>query len=296
MDTQQMKCFLTAATCLNFTQAADLLYITQPGLSRRILSLEKELGVQLFVRSNRDVKLTNAGRSLFEDLQHIYSDYERAVNKAIKASKGQTGSLRIGVLDGTYVGDILPNAIAMFTEMYPFVDLSLENYSFNALATLLYEGKLDLALTLYFDILSRQNIAFRIIDKSYDHIAVHRSNPLSEQDKISLADIGDNAFIIISNSDSEKSAQLILDGCRIQGYSPRIKYSPKLQTSMLWVQAGVGVVMLDSRNMLRYDPNVKFLETNQLSDPSLTAAWHQGNTGPFVSIFTELLISAAREK
>lgn len=291
-----MKYFLTAAACLNFTQAAELLYITQPALSRQMASLEKELGAQLFIRTNRDVRLTNAGKSLFADLQHVYDDYERSALRAQNIDSGLTGSLSIGVLDGTYLSDILPWVIEMFAEMFPYVDLSMDNYSFNSLATALYEGKLDIALTLYFDIQSRQSIAFRILEKCHDNIVVHRSNPLSEKDEIDFSDIGDNTFIIISNSDSEKSAQLILDGCRKQGYAPHVKYSPKLQTSMLWVQSGLGVVMLDSRNCLRTDPNLKFLKCPQVSDPSLTAAWHQSNANPFLPIFVELLVSATQRQ
>ena len=293
MNTLQMKYFLTAATCLNFTQAADLLYITQPALSRQMASIENELGVSLFVRTNRDVKLTSAGKSLFEDIKRIYDDYQKSAQRAKNVESGLSGKLSIGVLDGTYLSDILPQAMELFTDMFPYVEMTLDNYSFNSLATLLYEGKLDIAITLFFDIQNRHNIAFRVIEKSYDHIAVHRSNPLSAREEILLSDIGDNTFIIISIADSEKSASLILDGCRKLGFSPNVKYSPKLQTSMLWVQSGLGVVMLDSRNILRTDQNVKFLKVNQVSDPSLTAAWHSGNNNPLLSMFVELLYCAA---
>ena len=58
MNMIQMKYFITAAKCLNFTKAADKLFITQPALSRQIASMEAELNMQLFIRNNRSVRLT----------------------------------------------------------------------------------------------------------------------------------------------------------------------------------------------------------------------------------------------
>ncbi|MDR1572016.1 MAG: LysR family transcriptional regulator [Clostridiales Family XIII bacterium] len=294
MNMLQIKYFLTAAACLNFTQAADLLYITQPALSRQMIAIEKELGTKLFVRTNRSVKLTRAGRYLFENFGILYGDYERLVEKMQGVAHGLSGSLNIGILDGTYVSDLMPSSMKLFTKAFPYVDITLRNHSFNSLAASLYDGRIDLALTLFFDIENRQNIAFRILEKSRDHIAVHRRNPLAARGGIRLSDIGAQTFIISSTDDSEKSAQLILDGCRAMEFLPKIKYSPDIQTSMLWVQADIGVVMLDSRNTLRADPQIKFLDVNQVSNPSLTAAWHQSNNNPFIPMFVELLLAAAQ--
>ncbi len=65
---------------------------------------------------------------------------------------------------------------------------------------------------------------------------------------------------------------------------------------MLWVQAGVGVTMFDSRNMLRKYPDIKFLDVDQVSDPSLTAAWHQNNINPIIPIFVDMLIASAEKR
>lgn len=69
MTITQIKYFITAAKCLNFTKAASKLYITQPALSRQISAIEEELNVQLFVRNNRSVKLTPAGMALVEPFE-----------------------------------------------------------------------------------------------------------------------------------------------------------------------------------------------------------------------------------
>lgn len=66
-----------------------------------------------------------------------------------------------------------------------------------------------------------------------------------------------------------------------------IKFAPSIQTEMLWVQAGVGVCILDSRNLLREDPTVEFLDVEEISDPSLTMAWNVDNYNPVRQIFLE---------
>ena len=285
----QIKYFITAANCLNFTQAADLLYITQPALSRQISAMEKELNLQLFIRSNRSVRLTPAGKVLFKDLRNLHSGYERAVERAKNAQQGLSGQLRVGILDGTQVDDLLPPVITFFSKTYPYVEISLEYHSFNALAALLYDGGLDLAITLFFDIQDRFNLRFQVLEKGRDHIAVLRSHPLAARDAIHLSDLRDETLIIVAYNDSAISPKLILDACQAQGFTPKVRFSPSIQTSMLWVQSGLGVAMLDSRNMLRSYPYIKFLDVDQVSDPSLTAAWHQDNANPALPIFLEAL-------
>ena len=68
MNTTQVKCFLALAETLNFTKAAARLYMSQPGLSRQISSLEQELNTQLFIRGQKGVSMTPAGALLAREL------------------------------------------------------------------------------------------------------------------------------------------------------------------------------------------------------------------------------------
>lgn len=291
MNMTQLKCFVTAAKCLNFTKAADHLYMTQPALSRQISSIEQELDLQLFIRTNRTVKLTPAARVLLEEFQKIYDNYNMAIARAQNAQYGLSGQLNIGILDGTRVDDLFPDVLEHFSQFYPDIEITLRNYSFNGLVERLYEGSLDLAITLYFDIAERSNLEYRIIEKTRDHIAVPRNHPLAQRNAIHLSDLKDETFIIVAYDDSRRSPQLIIDACRKQGFMPKARFSPSIQTSMLWVLAGVGVAMFDTRNMLYDNPKVKFLDVDQVSDPSLTLVWHQDNTNLARNIFTEVFLT-----
>lgn len=290
MTINQIRYFITVAKCLNFTKAADQLYISQSSLSRQISSMESELNLQLFQRTQRYVKLTPAGKVLFNGLEKIHSDYAESVAAAKSVQYGISGNVNIGILDGTIIEDFFPPAIHYFNIHHPNVEISLKNYSFNGLVEGLYDGSLDLAITLFFDIENRNNLMYQIIEKTCDHIAVPIEHPLADEKHITLSDLEDDTFIIIAHDDSCVSGKLILDACKKQGFVPKIRYSPSIQTSMLWVQAGIGVAMLDSRNQLRKNANVRFLNVDSVSDPSLSLVWSQDNLNPYrVTFANELL-------
>ena len=98
MDTEQIRDFLTVARYRNFSKAAEALYIGQPALSRRISALERQLGVQLFLRSSKAVELTRAGEILQEESQHIIEQLEQLEEKMQAAGQGVTGSIRVTMI------------------------------------------------------------------------------------------------------------------------------------------------------------------------------------------------------
>lgn len=293
MNITLMKYFITAARCLNFSKAADLLYISQPALSRQISTLEEKLNVQLFVRDSRSARLTPAGAVLLEEFEEIFNKYNLAVDKAQSIQKGMSGSLNIGILDGAMVGDLFPEALRYFNNYYPSLEINLINYSFSGLVDRLYDGRLDLALTLYFDIKNRSMIEYKIIDKTQDYIVVEKHHPLADREKVSLSDFKDDQFIMTARQDSFESPRLILDECKRQGFIPTVKFVPSVQSVMLMVESGVGVAILDGRNVLRKNDNVKFLEIDSNFEPYLTLAWHHDNKNSSRQLFTEIFLNSS---
>ena len=285
MNLNQIKYFLVAAQCLSFTKAANQLYITQPALSRQIQMMEEELGVILFLRTSRKMQLTPAGVILKERFKNIYDDYNMAVAKARSAYQGLSGELNVGILEGTYVGDLFPNVLQYFSDHYPNVDVRISNYSFGNLIDGINSSELDVIITLKFDIENLADVDFRVIQKTRDHIVVHKNHPLAKKDYVSLKELEDELFIMVSLEDSVESSRLILDAFKRCGVVPKVKFAPSIQAEMLWIQANVGIGMLDSRNILVSSPEVKFLDVDPVSDPSLVVAWNKDTNNPYVPIF-----------
>ena len=130
---------------LHFGRAADALQMSQPPLTVAIKKLERELGVQLFSRTTRNVELTPAGRSYRERISPLLVDLERANHELTEAGLGLRGRLAVGfVSSASYAA--LPGAIRLFRELRPNVDLALHPLTTDEQIDQLLEGKLDLGI------------------------------------------------------------------------------------------------------------------------------------------------------
>jgi DNA-binding transcriptional LysR family regulator len=98
MDLKHLRAAVTVADHLHFGQAAAALGMAQPPLSQQIKALETELGVTLFERTTRAVRLTPAGEAFAEDARNILSVLDSATRRARAAGRGETGELAIGMV------------------------------------------------------------------------------------------------------------------------------------------------------------------------------------------------------
>jgi DNA-binding transcriptional LysR family regulator len=117
-DVHQLKVFAAVAENLSFTRAAEVLFMTQSGVSHQIAALEKRIGVGLFERGSRAVSLTRAGHVLLDHARRIFIALDTAVAAARQASEPDSGLLRIGA-SVTACQYIVPEALREFRESFP---------------------------------------------------------------------------------------------------------------------------------------------------------------------------------
>ncbi|MCX6610869.1 MAG: LysR substrate-binding domain-containing protein [Acidobacteria bacterium] len=145
MEFQQLRYFLAVARTCSFVRAADQLGIAQPSLSQQIQKLERELGISLFDRLGRSLKLTAYGQSLQISAERILREAEEA-RTAIEGLKSEdAGELRVGVIP-TVLPYSLVKPLAEFQRRYPRIDLTLTEAMTDDLIELLRRGELDLAI------------------------------------------------------------------------------------------------------------------------------------------------------
>ncbi|MCJ8013983.1 LysR family transcriptional regulator [Paenibacillus sp. KQZ6P-2] len=124
MITDTLKVFVTVAEQRNFSQAAKLLNLSQPGVSLHIRNLENEFGTKLMHRSPKLVKLTEAGEILFGKAQQILAMYDEAKQDIYMLRDEVTGSLSMGA--SFTIGEyILPRVLAEYAQQYPLVDVQV---------------------------------------------------------------------------------------------------------------------------------------------------------------------------
>src|SRR5215831_13062625 len=125
MQLRQLEYFVAVATTRHFTNAASAVHVAQPSLSKQIRSLERELGAPLFNRARGNITLTPAGETLLPVATRILADVESArvqVQELVGLARGQ---LRLGATP-TLSTVLLPTVLRRFCDMYPRIDIFVE--------------------------------------------------------------------------------------------------------------------------------------------------------------------------
>jgi DNA-binding transcriptional LysR family regulator len=122
----QIRAFLTVARVKGFTQAAQIIHLSQPALTVQIRQLESSLGVRLFDRNTRRVALTNAGRDLVPKFQRLLQEFEAVVTDARDRSTKQQGIVSLGCLPSV-AATYLPKVIAAFRKDNPYINFVLRD-------------------------------------------------------------------------------------------------------------------------------------------------------------------------
>lgn len=145
MELRVLKYFLTVAQEENITKAAKLLHITQPTLSRQLMSLEEKLGVQLFYRSRHKIMLTEDGLLLKRRAGEITELSEKTISELSHNDAGLSGEISIGCGE-TMSMDILAKIIFSFREKYPQVRFDIYSAIADDVKERLERGALDMGL------------------------------------------------------------------------------------------------------------------------------------------------------
>src|SRR5687767_9040410 len=146
-DMHQLRVFTAVAENLSFTRAAEVLFMTQSGVSHQIARLETSIGVKLFDRQARTVTLTRAGRTLLEHARRISVALENAITATRESADPESGSLRIGA-SITACQYIVPEALREFRESFPNYSLRISPGDGPLVTQELLDGSLDLGIVV----------------------------------------------------------------------------------------------------------------------------------------------------
>lgn len=145
MNTFQISCFLAVAEHLNFARAAEQLHVTQPAVTQQIHSLEKELGVSLFARTTRSVRLTQEGRLFLQDARQLFHLANRAKGRFQNASTGGIQDLAVGC-DSYPCLFSLSGVLGQLRQGHPNLHPHLQVVPFPQAFRLLEEGDLEVVV------------------------------------------------------------------------------------------------------------------------------------------------------
>jgi len=145
MEIRHFRYFLCVARHGHFTRAAEQLGIAPPTLSRQIQDMERELGVRLFERSQREVNLTAAGQALLIEAEHAVRQFDAAQLGAQKAARGESGRIELGYVASAAYSGMLQQQVSRYSETCPGVRLNIRELPMAELPGMVRDGLLDLA-------------------------------------------------------------------------------------------------------------------------------------------------------
>lgn len=192
-DLRQLKSFITVAKCGSFSQAASILCIAQPALSRQVRLLEESLGLKLFVRHSRGVVLTAGGEVLQERAIHLL-ELASSINEEVSSASGDvTGEVTFGLLPSvahSLAGDI----IKQFREAYPKVSLKIEVGMSGDIQELTEQKKINLAIT--YEPYRKRNLRYYPLMEEQLYLIGPKQSKIAEYSTISLEEALQHTLVV----------------------------------------------------------------------------------------------------
>jgi DNA-binding transcriptional LysR family regulator len=240
MELRQLRYFVAVAEELHFGRAAKRLGMTQPPLSQQIRGFEEEVGCELLDRrQRRHVRLTPAGEALLPEARRLLREAEGLLRTAMRAARGETGALTIGFAASAMFSPAR-DAIRLFREIHPDVEVRLRELSTEAQADALRREIIDVAIMR--EPAPEPGVASETLLREPFVLAVPGHHPLGAAPSVRVTEIGEQPFVLfpreVAGNLYNQVQALFVEG-RI---APRVvQEALEWQTIIALVDAGLGL-------------------------------------------------------
>lgn len=284
------QCFMEAAKQLNFTRAAEQLYISQPALSKNIAALEEECGMKLFYRDSKKnkVKLTPAGAVFLCEFQKMEKILDGVIEKAKKAESGQEGSLTIGLLFGQILSETTKKVLANIDENFPMIEIEKISGGFRDLRTWLDEGRADMVVTYEEEAGLMKNVLFEEVGETQLGFVVPAGHVLSQKRALKVKDLEGERIIIPDEKETFTIYETFRNLCHMEGFTPREITAPDLNHMNIMAEMGRGIAISREDSLLTKSPNLKFFKSEELGRLKLVAVWKKDNLNPIITFYHQM--------
>jgi DNA-binding transcriptional LysR family regulator len=247
MELRQLRYFVAVAHKRHFTQAAEELSLAQPALSQQIQQLERELGVVLFERTSRRVRLTSAGEALLVRAERILAEVEWAQMEMQEYTGLARGRVVLGALQFLEAFRF-PALLSRFHTRYPGIEIILREEATERLLELLNTGQLDLTIIQIMDeswpleLTASSIVTERLLTEELV-LVVAPNHALAHHQKVTVEELRDEPFVLFKPGSGLRHT--IIQSSMAAGFTPRILFeSGELGTIRSLVAEGLGVSVL----------------------------------------------------
>ena len=244
MELRHLRYFVAVAEEQNITRAASRLHVSQPPLSRQIRNLEDELGIALFDRDAKAVRLTEAGRVFLAEARIILQRTEEAMERAKDVARGKRGEIHVGYAPSLTV-ELLPRALRYFRESSPGVHVQLHDLSTQEMLRGLRDAKLQAALLVKVPPEALRGLDFEELQRHQVCVAIHPAHLLARARRVGLEQVAKERLVAFTLADYPEHQAWIADLFAPLNRSPQIVEEHDSITSLIAaVESGRGVAVI----------------------------------------------------
>ncbi|WP_339261425.1 LysR family transcriptional regulator [Paenibacillus sp. FSL R5-0713] len=243
MELLQLKYFLTVARCEHVTEAAGRLHVTQSSLSKTIQRLEEDLGVPLFDRIGRKLRLNDFGRTFLQRTEKALFELEQGKREIADLSNKDQGILQLAVTTAS----TLPGILREFRKNQPDIQFHVQMVSLENMSRLLYRGEVDFGLSS--PPIQGDDIECQILYDDPIVVAVPMGHRYAERSSIQLAELKDESFVGVKQGYGVRD--MVDSTCQSAGFVPKYVYEgdePARLTALVEAEIGLAFIPSTARN------------------------------------------------
>jgi LysR family transcriptional regulator, benzoate and cis,cis-muconate-responsive activator of ben and cat genes len=288
VELRHLRYFIAVAEELNFSRAAERLHMAQPPVSVAIRQLEQELGTPLFVRTSREVRLTEAGAALLDGARRTLAEADAAVAAARRAGAGAVGSLHIAYSWSARF-ETLPALGQAFRDRRPEVELLAEEMWNGRMPAALRTRAIDLAVALCPDVAGE--LSYATVRREPIVALLSSSHRLASEEAIGLDAFAEDEFLLFPRELAPRLHDVMVGLCRAAGFEPRQRTESfhTRWTIGAWEPHTVGMV---PRSVARELPDgVVAVALTPHDSLETQVVWRSGDESAIVAAFIEVATS-----
>lgn len=206
MNFQHLRHFVVTADTGNMQKAAEVLKISQSGLSRSIGALETSLGMPLFERSTKGVELTAFGHRFYPHARLMLNEYNRSMDELKTFQNLKGGSLRIGI-NNNFAYFLIPDVVAELLSRWPGIHIDIINGEYVPLMNELSQGNIDIAFSYYTHATKFDHLQYEEMFQIQTRVFSRLGHPLQTMENLGPEDFARAGWCLISGA----AAQAVFD-------------------------------------------------------------------------------------
>ena len=236
MTQSQIQYFLLVAQEMSISKAAELLFVSQPAISKQLSLLENELGVSLFERRSHGIEITEAGRAF----EQLFTEFQLRFKETLEAARNGGHPLRgeyhLGCLEGWDLSSFYPELRDYLAQKYPEILIDLSGYNLDQVPYALKRGEVNGVIAPKSLLSGYTNITACRLTDIEGMLLFSVNHPLADKPGMKAATVD------------------VITICKASGFMPHLEFVPTLSAAYLKMQAGRGVLLATEWMMARGNP------------------------------------------